>query len=328
MGIQQSALYLADGKNLVLQPADVHMDSIPLEDAVCQFLLTARNPVRGETIHKLISSNTRPRWQKHAWGKLFVPMVFEGKLQGILILGERTTADLYSETDSQIIAAIAYQGALAYANVQLVETLRGLTQRLVRTDEEQRRKVARDLHDTVLQDLFFIRQKLPAEQKALTSHISTIVDQLRRTIKAQRTALLDQGLALALEALVDDMQSLAGDRPQISWNNTVESRLNLTDEQATSIYRITQEAITNAIKHAQANHIEVKLEMDAGETLMVVIQDDGIGMQDPDIESVSENHYGVVGMHERAIMISADLHIKSAVARGTMVMVNLELKTD
>ena len=199
MGIQQSALFLVDGKNLVLQPADVESNTIPLDDEICQFLLEARNPVRDQNLWRSITEMNWQCWQNYEWGVLFVPMVFEGKLQGILILGQRVTADLFSESDMQIIATIAYQGALAYANVQLVETLRGLTQRLVRTDEDQRRKIARDLHDTVLQDLFFVRQQLPADQTELTGHISNIIDQLRQTIKTQRTTLLDQGLELALE---------------------------------------------------------------------------------------------------------------------------------
>jgi signal transduction histidine kinase len=325
MGIQQLALYLADGKNLVLQPATVETDAIPLEDAVCQFLLNARNPVRGQSLWGTISEANQKRWQKYDWGALFVPMVFEGKLQGILILGERITTDLYSEADIQIIATIAYQGALAYANVQLVETLRGLTQRLVRTDEEQRRKVARDLHDTVLQDLFFVRQKLPPDETELAGHINNIVEQLRQTIKAQRTTLLDQGLELALEALVIDMQSLAGESPHVSWNNTVGDKIKLTDEQATSIYRIVQEAITNAIKHAQADNIDVKLEGNPEEILMVKVQDDGIGMQDPQMETISENHYGLVGMVERALMIGANLEIKSEVGEGTVVVLEMGL---
>jgi signal transduction histidine kinase len=325
MGIKQSALYLADGNHLVQQPADVETDSIPLTNSVCEFLLNARNPVRSQYLWGAVSEMSQQSWQKYAWGELFVPMVFEEKLQGVLILGDRITADLYSETDIQIIASIAYQGALAYANVQLVETLRGLTRRLVRTDEDQRRKVARDLHDTVLQDLFFVRQKLPSNQSELIGHISNIIDQLRQTIKAQRTTLLDQGLALALESLVGDMQTIAGKGIRISWRNTLDGALHLTDEQATSIYRITQEAITNAIKHAQADHIDVKLEGNPEDSLVVVVKDNGIGMQDHERERVSENHYGLVGMVERALMIGASLNIKSDIEEGTMIILEMGL---
>jgi signal transduction histidine kinase len=271
------------------------------------------------------SEQSQQRWQSYQWGELFVPMVFEGKLQGILILGKRSTADLYSESDVQIIATIAHQGALAYANVQLVETLRGLSRRLVRADEDQRRKVARELHDTVLQDLFFVRQKLPSDQVELTGHISTIIDQLRQTIKAQRTALLDQGLELALESLVVDMQSLAGEGTQIRWNNAVEAKLNLTDEQATSIYRIAQEAISNALKHAQAAHIDVNLEVLPENTLVMLVEDKGIGMQENAGETLNDHHYGLVGMRERALMVGARLSVKSDYGTGTRVRLEMQI---
>jgi signal transduction histidine kinase len=323
MGIQQAALLLADGENLALQPADPEKFFIPVQEQVCQFFLDSRNPVRSQLLWGSMSEASLQRWQNFKWGELFVPMVFEGKLQGILILGERVAADLYSETDVQIIATIAYQGALVFANVQLVETLRGLSQRLVRTDEDQRRKVARDLHDTVLQDLFFIRQKLSSDQTELTGHISNVIDQLRQTIKAQRTTLLDQGLELALESLVVDMQSLGGEDVHILWNNLVAGKLILTDEQATSIYRIVQEAISNALKHAQAAHIWVKIEQQPSGVLMISIEDDGIGMLEPEWGISREPQYGLVGMKERALMIGARLSITSEIGEGTTVTLEI-----
>ena len=198
MGIQQSVLFLAEGENLALQPVQGKTVLIPLDDVASQFLLGARTPVRSQYLWRAVPESSQNPWQAYDWGELFVPMVFEGQLHGILILGERVSADVYSDTDIQIIATIAYQGALAFENILLVEALRGLARRLVRTDEDQRRKVARDLHDAVLQDLFFVRQQLSSDQQELAGHISNIINHLRQTIKTQRTALLDQGLELAL----------------------------------------------------------------------------------------------------------------------------------
>jgi signal transduction histidine kinase len=323
MGIQQSALFLADSDSLVLQPDNVETFSIPLDDAVCRFLLKAQNPVRDHHLWISLSEWKRQRWQKYTWGELFAPMVFRGQLRGVLILGERVTADVYSDTDIQIIATIAYQGALAYANVQLVERLRGLAQQLVRADENQRKRIARDLHDGVLQNLFFVRQQLSEDQVELAGHLSNIIDQLRQMINTQRTALLDQGLELALQSLVMDMQTLAGKKTTILWNNAVDGGLNLTDEQATSIYRIVQEAISNALKHAQAEYINVNIKQRASGLLKISIEDDGIGMPKSDWKNSWEHHYGVVGMKERALMIGADLKIKSDYGEGTTVLLEL-----
>jgi signal transduction histidine kinase len=325
MGIQRAALFLDDGEDLALQPAKGETVLIPVDDIVSRFLLDARNPVRSQYLWRAVPESSQKPWREYDWGELFVPMVFEGQLHGILILGERVSAEVYSETDIQIIATIAYQGALAFENILLVETLRGLARQLVRTDEDQRRKVARDLHDAVLQDLFFVRQQLSSDQQELAGHISNIINHLRQTIKTQRTALLDQGLELALESLVVDMQSLARDRSQIIWNNAVDRDLNLTDEQATSIYRIVQEAIYNALKHAQAEYIHVRIENPTNDVLKVSVEDDGIGMPAPEGGAAWELHYGLVGMKERALMIGADLKVESDTGEGTMVTLEMKL---
>ncbi len=326
MGIQRSALFLADGENLALHPVGVETAMVSLNDDFCRFLLDARVPVRNQYLWRVVSESSWQSWQEYDWGELFVPIIFEGQLHGILILGERVSADVYSNTDIQIIATIAYQGALAFENVLLVETLRGLTRRLVRSDEDQRKKIARDLHDTVLQDLFFVRQQLPRDQVELAEHLENIIEQLRRTIKAQRTALLDQGLELALESLVIDMQLLAGDSPRIIWNDAVGGKLKLTDEHATSIYRIVQEAISNALKHAQAEYIHVKIKNPKNDVLIVSVEDDGIGMPEPEWGVAWEFHYGLVGMKERAMMIGADLRVKSNCGEGTIVTLEMEYK--
>jgi signal transduction histidine kinase len=322
MGIQQAALFLADGDSLAQQPAQDETVLIPVEDIVSQFLLDARTPMRSQYLWRAVLESSQKLWREYDWGELFVPMVFEGQLHGILILGERVSADVYSDMDVRIIATIAYQGALAFENILLVERLRGLTRRLVRVDEDQRKKIARDLHDTVLQDLFFVRQQLSRDQVELAGHLGNIIDQLRRTIKAQRTALLDQGLELALESLVVDMQSLAGDRSQIIWNNAVDRDLMLTDEQATSIFRIVQEAISNALKHAQAKNINVKIELDPSYQLRVLVDDDGIGIfRTVDVRG---SQYGMIGMKERALMIGASLDIKSNCGVGTIVTLEMD----
>ena len=319
MGIRQSVLFLAEGDNLSLQPANAETFLIPMEDNINRFLLDACTPIRSQYLWMAIPASSRKTWQEYDWGELFVPMVFEGQLHGILILGERVSADVYSDKDVQIIATIAYQGALAFENILLVERLRGLTRRLVRADEDQRKKIARDLHDAVLQDLFFIRQQMSRDQVELAGHLGHIIDQLRRTIKAQRTALLDQGLELALESLVLDMQPLAGEKPRILWHNALDRDLSMTDEQATSIYRIVQEAISNAIKHAHADHIYVRIEKNTSDILIVSIEDDGIGMLESERESPLDGHYGLIGMRERSLMIGARLCIMPGEGKGTKV---------
>ena len=101
--------------------------------------------------------------------------------------------------------------------------------------------------------------------------------------------------------------------------------LNLTDEQATSIYRIVQEAISNALKHAQAEYIRVRIENPTNDVLIVSVEDDGIGMPEPEGGATWDLHYGLVGMKERALMIGANLNLKSDVGEGTTVTLEMKL---
>jgi signal transduction histidine kinase len=292
-----------------------------MNDEMCTFLLKSQMSVRAQYLWGLLKSQTQTRWQGFLWGHVFAPIILEKQLRGVLILGDRVAGEVYSDMDVKIIAAVAQQAALAVANVQLVETLRGLIQQKVRSEEAQRKQVANDLHDGVLQVLFFFKQKLDPNDVELSGHLDKTVELLRHTIKAQRPSLLDHGLPLALQDLVEDMGKLAGiDGPIISWQHDVET-LHITDEKATSVYRIAHEAIINALKHANAKHIRVSLSQN-DDMLVLCVQDDGSGI--PDVQTLPE-HYGLAGMEERAMMIGAHLYIDSNPGEGTRVTLEVKL---
>jgi signal transduction histidine kinase len=320
MGIQQTALLLAEGDHLELQ-ASTEPFSVPLKDDMCLFLLDSQMPVRAQHLWALLSSPTQTLWQQFLWGQLFTPIILENQLHGLLILGDRTAGEIYSNMDVKIIAAVAQQAALAADNVHLVEMLRGLTRQIVLAGEAHRKQVARELHDVVLQDLYFLQQKLAPENVALAAHLDNTIELLRHTIKAQRPSLLDRGLEMALAGLVDDMSMVARTNgPAITWQAHV-NQFQLPDEVATSIYRIAQEAILNAIKHARANQIQVSLDQKDG-TLMLCVQDDGKGMTDGQTQS---EHYGLTGMKERAMMIGAKISIDSEPDGGTRMTLETKL---
>jgi signal transduction histidine kinase len=259
---------------------------------------------------------------------LFVPLLFEGQLDGLLVLGGRAAGDVYSEQDLHIIATVARQAALAYANVQLVEALRGLHRRLVQADEAQRKRVARELHDTALQQLFFVRHNLLRDQRHadLVPLLDDTIGTLRQTVKAQRPPLLDQGLRLALQSLVEETQALTGGSPAIHWRGDTTDRPPLSDEQATALYRIAQESLANALKHAQAQNVSVTLDAGADGAVRLCIEDDGVGMPVSASGSrAEEQRYGLLGMQERAAMINTQLDVVSKPKEGTKVTVTVEV---
>jgi len=217
--------------------------------------------------------------------------------------------------------------ALAKAERAVAE-LAAAHRRLLVAREEERKHVAHDLHDSVLQQLFFIKQGLLHDQNhtPLAGLLDEVVQTLRQTIKAQRPPLLDQELSLALQALIEERQKLTGPSPVISWHSDVTSRTGLSDEQATALYRIAQEALTNALKHADAQSITVTLDAEPDGTVGLCIADDGAGMpiSAPGTWAL-EHHHGLADMRERATMINAQLHIASVPGEGTSVAVELIL---
>ena len=295
----------------------------PLSDEICKILLNTPCPIHAQNLWNLSSPEAFERWQLFSWAQLFVPIVHRDTLYGVLILGDRTTGDIYSNQDLQIIGTVGQQAALSIANIILVETLRGLAQQMVRSDEEQRKKVARDLHDSVLQNLFFVKQRLARSDPEAASFVDHTITMLRQTIKAQRSSFLDRGLILALQDLINHMEQLAEDDTVILWHNYLDEEVRLTDEKATSIYRIVQESLSNVLKHAQADQAVVSARKDNG-FLEIQIEDDGIGMANKSQVQMG-HHYGLLGMQERATMIGAEMSIASEPGIGTTVKVKIRV---
>jgi signal transduction histidine kinase len=254
------------------------------------------------------------------WAQLFVPLVYEEKvMNGLLVLGSRFSCNVYSSRDLEMFADIAGQAALIYANVCSVEAL-----------EQERERIARDLrdigvalHDEPLQDLVFVREKLIEGQAdaRLLHFVNKAIGDLRQVIDTGCLPMPDQELPLALEALVEEMR---GRRPETSvwWRDDTTRPVKLSDEQSEMLYYIAQEAINNALKHAQAKNITVTLAGSNG-TLKLSVQDDGVGLPKPaDVLQAGRSH-GLRNMRERAAMIHARLSIASAPGEGTAVSVEL-----
>lgn len=122
------------------------------------------------------------------------------------------------------------------------------------------------------------------------------------------------------------MQDLAGPLPTISWRSNVTGPMELSDDKATALYRIAQEALANVLKHADAQNVIVTLDAGPDGTIRLCVDDDGAGMPAPARGTwAGEHHYGLAGMQERASMIDADLQITSAPAEGTSVAVEVTL---
>jgi signal transduction histidine kinase len=324
MQIEKSALLMVHNGYIELRNSDGLSFSAPVgDDGICKLLVHAYLSVHAANLWALVSTETAEKWAMFGWVQVFAPIAHGDVLYGILVLGDRSTGNIYSSQDMQIINMISQQAALAIANIATVESLRGLTQQLVRTDEEQRRVVASELHDDILQNLFFLQVKLAETNPDLASHLQKTVVRLRQTIKAQRPSLLDQGIVLALQDLISDLNQLAEGKTIIRLRNLLPEAITLDDDRTTALYRLVQEALSNVLKHADADEAVVTLKRDH-DVLQIEIKDNGIGMENT-ISQVQSGHYGLLGMTERATMIGAALNIASELENGTVVSVRLKM---
>ncbi len=205
---------------------------------------------------------------------------------------------------------------------------------MIRGQEEERRRLSHELHDVTLQSLIALGQKRQMAQRALERDpakaadyleqlrqmIDETIDGLRKLIRDMRPSYLeDLGLTPALEMLRTQLTSpetvvtfSADPKPQ-----------RLSANQELSLYRIAQEAVTNAIRHANASRIEIGLRFEAGVTLW--IQDNGKGFAIPERPDVyaQAGHFGLMGMVERAEQMGAQLRIDSKPGEGVRIEVHL-----
>jgi len=200
--------------------------------------------------------------------------------------------------------------------------------------ENERQNLARELHDDTLQSLIALQQRvqmseLQQQQAGIENHpdlvelkglVQKSIQNLRRLVRGLRPAYLDDfGLVSAVKILVEEMR--IGQNIQIDLQvEGQEQRLPATVELA--FYRITQEALSNVIRHSTASQAEVRFSF-SDPLVVIEIKDDGQGFNVPDQMDAfaSSGHYGLLGMSERADLVGAELVISAITGEGTLVRV-------
>ncbi len=212
--------------------------------------------------------------------------------------------------------------------------LRNLTAHLQSAREEERRSLARDIHDDLGQaltalkmDLSLLSKKFPKDQKPLldrTQAISKLMDTSIETVKRISTELRpgvldDLGLAAAIEWQAAEFQHRTG----ITCEVTSDPRDIILDrDRSTAIFRIFQESLTNVARHAQATRVTASLKEKAG-TLELKVRDNGKGITEEQISDPKS--FGIMGMRERVYPWKGQVTVKSAPGKGTTVAVRIPL---
>jgi signal transduction histidine kinase len=251
-----------------------------------------------------------------------VPLAFRGEMLGVLVAVDRVTdGPGFDDEDEELIAAVAASAATALGTAQTVakERLRDS----IAAAEQARGRWARELHDETLQGLVGLRMLLSSARRSGSSpelseaidHTKREIQNLRALIAELRPAALDElGLGPAIETLASRSGTAAG--LDVSTHVALGDPGRLPPDTESTIYRLVQEALTNAAKHACADRVRVEVARANG-TVEVLVEDDGHGF-DP---ALPTSGLGLVGMRERVELTGGRLEISSR--PGTRVSARL-----
>jgi two-component system, NarL family, sensor histidine kinase DegS len=247
-------------------------------------------------------------------------------LLGYWLLGRRDPDDIYSQIELPILQSLADQTAITLSNIIKTERLRTAYQADINRFEQERLRLALELHDSVLNEIAALLMKL--DDRSLTPEFQKsykdLIKHLRDIVRNLKPALLNYGLKHAFERLADNLMEQSDDKVHITVSFRADDS-SYPEEVERHLFRMVQEACTNALRHAKPTEITIAGNQDA-QGIELEVQDNGIGFNIDgrlDLNALlKSDHFGLKGIFERAELIGADVNIESALGKGTRVQVN------
>lgn len=250
----------------------------------------------------------------------------------------RTQASLQQSLDAQgslnrqLVERLSNQ---LVALDQLNAALQATQRRLITEREDERKALARELHDQIIQDMLGLIYRLEevegftesveARQDvgSIRNGIRNLVGELRQMCSDLRPPAIDHhGLSAAIDSLANDWAERSGIQLQLE----IDPALGRLPEMIElSVFRIVQEGLNNIRKHAAARHVRLSLQRTSSTNLLVRLEDDGRGLSNPtDLASLSVNkHFGLVGISERVALLGGSINIESSQGNGTILQVEI-----
>ena len=327
---------IVDGDELVVaaaagdHPAGLIGERIALADTVAGAALRTRST------HRLEVELSRTRFDQHGLGRhgvsadagLVVPLLFHNQSYGVLIALDRLDeGPMFTAKDQAVLEAFATSAATAVATAR--STASELQRQRLAAAEEERGRWARELHDETLQSLGGLRMSLSQARRTggaevlekavgeAIAHLEDGIANLRALVTDLRPAALDElGLEPALAALCErtSRHGLQVHRSvELAYEQGREPTRHIP-ELETAIYRIIQEALTNATKHGHATHAAIEI-TESARTVKLSVCDDGNGF-DP---TSSTAGFGLLGIRERTQLLRGAIQITSSPGQGTTV---------
>ncbi|HEY6271402.1 MAG TPA: GAF domain-containing sensor histidine kinase [Terriglobales bacterium] len=284
--------------------------------------------VEGDPFTPIVRSPARSLWG--------VPLKTEGESIGVLVIGFPKPYE-WLPTERELMRAIGDRTALAIERARMTDALREREQKiaelsahLLRVQEEERKRISRELHDETGQALMVIRLYLGMMETSMTARSSrakiretvAVVDRtiegIRRIIgKLSPLVLQELGLVAAIRKEVKHLSKTTGVKGRVLIRENV-GRLTPGAEQA--IYRVVQEALHNVAKHAQARNVNVQVTREQ-QMVHVVVEDDGIGIHSR--ANPRNQSFGLAGIKERIAMLGGTSKVVSTKGKGTRIEISV-----
>ncbi|MBN1584471.1 MAG: sensor histidine kinase, partial [Anaerolineae bacterium] len=267
----------------------------------------------------------------------------EGRRCAAWTVEPRRDGEAFMTSDHRILKTLADQAEIALNNVLLVEMLRRqlgeireAQRQLLRSREEERSRLARDLHDGPVQMLVGLNMQLglllnalgtpnaspDASLTTMRAEVRALLSALRQVCAELRPPMLDTiGLGAAIRTLAEEWSAQCDVRVALDLPPDAALR-SLPGDVAVNLYRVVQEALSNIAHHAAARLMIIRLVW-GGTHLILTVQDDGRGFVVPATfhDLTTSGHFGLVGMQERVGLIGGEWMVDSAPGRGTTVRV-------
>ena len=273
---------------------------------------------------------------------LCIPLILHDQVIGVLEMINKKEGD-FTQIDLELLNSIAPYAAIAIENARLHDNILTERDRVIEAEEQARKGLARDLHDgptqlvsAMLMRLDFCKLLLEKEPARLSDEIATTQELARQAIHQIRTLLFElRPLVLETQGLVPALQIFL-ERRQKDVEQTTKLRLTIKninsnqeisrqDEKVeTAVFAIAQEAVNNAIKHAQASRIVVELE-ETSAAIRIIITDNGQGFEVQEVMSNYEERgsLGMLNIRERADLVGGELKLESTPGQGTYISVSV-----